>query len=474
MNKLLQKQLARAECSHDVVPQDLVKWQKLLERIDNAYNEHDQERYLNERSIEVSSHEMMDLNKKLEHAQKIAKLGYWIYKIDTKHIFLSNDVYQLLDLKNVSITDIQQLLQMVYAPHRDEVIKKIEQAISEKSEFASEIRIQLNEGEYRWYSVIGQIDADTNKITGIIMDIDQRKKAEEELHELHKELLTTARMAGMAEVASSVLHNVGNILNSVNVSIGLVQENIQTSLLKKLFAAVDLMKDHQSDVKYLIEDPKGKLIPAFLVALSDKLKEENKFFVTEITNLHNSVQHIREIVSMQQSHSRSTGVIEKVFLPEITDAALQMCGNLQANPKIQVDKIYDEIPFVIVDKSKLLQILVNLLQNAKDSVMADEKNLQKSIKIFIRKSNVEGQINIIVADNGLGIAPEDFVKIFSFGFTKKSTGHGIGLHTSALGAKELNGTLQVASEGLGHGATFTLTLPLIAAKERGNGHESIK
>lgn len=285
-----------------------------------------------------------------------------------------------------------------------------------------------------------------------------------EILELKEQLLGAEKLASMAEVASSVLHNVGNIVNSINVSLALINENFQAMHIKKFFSAIDLMKQHKDEINYLIEDPKGKLLPGFLIALSEKIKEENELFAKEIAGLNSHIQHVRELINMQQTHFKPTGLVGQVFLPEIADGALQMCGNLRTNPNIHVDRIYEEIPFLSVDKSKLLQILVNLIQNAKDAVSQDLNNLEKRIKVYIKKGNNDKEVKVIVSDNGIGIDPNDIEKIFLFGFTKKANGHGIGLHTSILNAKDIGGKLTVNSEGVGQGATFTLTLPLAPVK----------
>jgi two-component system, LuxR family, sensor kinase FixL len=73
---------------------------------------------------------------------------------------------------------------------------------------------------------------------------------------------------------------------------------------------------------------------------------------------------------------------------------------------------------------------------------------------------VGARLRITVADNGVGVAPESFSRLFTQGFTTKKEGHGFGLHSSALAAEEMGGTLTCVSEGPGRGAAFTLELPL--------------
>jgi len=118
---------------------------------------------------------------------------------------------------------------------------------------------------------------------------------------------------------------------------------------------------------------------------------------------------------------------------------------------------FADVPEIVVEKHKVLQILVNLLRNAK---YACEASGRTDKEVVIRILNQAGAVQIAVADNGVGIHPEHLGRIFSHGFTTKKDGHGFGLHSGALAAKDLGGALRVDSDGPGRGATFTLDLPI--------------
>jgi len=124
---------------------------------------------------------------------------------------------------------------------------------------------------------------------------------------------------------------------------------------------------------------------------------------------------------------------------------------------VQLVREYSRSPAVLVEKHKVLQILVNLIRNAKYAL--DERG--HSDKRLTLRVGVNGNdmVKILVIDNGVGIPPENLERIFAHGFTTKKHGHGFGLHSSVLAAKEMGGTLTVHSDGPGTGATFTLELP---------------
>jgi signal transduction histidine kinase len=118
-----------------------------------------------------------------------------------------------------------------------------------------------------------------------------------------------------------------------------------------------------------------------------------------------------------------------------------------------------------VEKHKVLQILVNLIRNAK---YACDESGRKDKQMIVRVSNGDNRVRISVKDNGIGIPQENLTRIFNHGFTTKKDGHGFGLHSGALSAKELGGSLEVHSEGKNQGAMFTLELPL-SQKEKEKG-----
>ena len=291
----------------------------------------------------------------------------------------------------------------------------------------------------------------------IFTDVTESKRAEMELEQMHAQLLDTSRQAGMAEVATSVLHNVGNVLNSVNVSSTLVSNQMRKSKIANLSKVVAMLNEHAVDLgAFLTSDPKGKQLPAYLAQLAEHLAGEQAAVLKELKLLHENIEHIKDIVVMQQSYAKISGVIETVKITDLVEDALRMnVGALQRHG-VEVRQEFDELPPMDVEKHKILQILVNLVRNAKyacdESVCADKK-------ITVRVSRKEDLFQIAVIDNGIGIAAENLVRIFNHGFTTRKEGHGFGLHSSSLTAIELGGSLRVHSDGIGHGAAFILELP---------------
>lgn len=301
---------------------------------------------------------------------------------------------------------------------------------------------------------------------GISKDITSIKETEAELEQTHKRLLDTSRQAGMAEVATSVLHNVGNVLNSVNVSTSLIAEKIQKSKVANVVKVVELMRAHPNDLgDFFTNDPKGKQVPEYLAKLAEHLAQEQQAVLKEIGSLINNVVHIKEIVAMQQGYAKAAGILESLKASDLVEDAIRMNSGAVDRHNIKIIRDFGEAPVFTTDKHKVLQILINLIRNSKYACDDSEKTDKQ---ITLRLRNGDGRVKISVIDNGIGIAPENLTRVFSHGFTTRKEGHGFGLHSGAIAAKELGGTLLAHSEGIGRGATFTLELP---ANQKQDTHE---
>lgn len=292
----------------------------------------------------------------------------------------------------------------------------------------------------------------------IEQDITERRAAEEELERVHKQLLTASRQAGMAEVATNVLHNVGNVLNSVNVSASMVSERIKRSKCAGLGKVATLFKDHAADLGAFVGGPQGKHLPAYLTELASELIAERDAAVAELTALRSNVEHIKEIVAMQQGYARLGGITDTVDVRVLVDDSLRMNEGAFNRHGVTIVRDFEDVPLVRVDKHKVLQILVNVIRNAKYACSEAKGGGDRRVTVRVRAST--SAVLIAVIDTGVGIPRENLDRIFSYGFTTRAEGHGFGLHSSALAARELGGTLRAESPGPGMGATFTLTLPL--------------
>jgi PAS domain S-box-containing protein len=291
----------------------------------------------------------------------------------------------------------------------------------------------------------------------VFTDITLRKQAERELERINNQLIETSRNAGMAEVATNVLHNVGNVLNSVNISSGLIVESVRKSRASSLAKVVILLREHAHDLgEFITNDSRGKHLPAHLAQLSEHLLDDQKAIVGELDSLRRNVEHIKEIVAMQQSYAAFGGLKEMINVVNLVEDSLLINEGALSRHQVEVTREFEKVPLMNVEKHKILQILVNLLRNAKHACQ-DSDRADKRLRV--RVANGDGRVRISVMDNGIGIPPENLTRIFNHGFTTRKEGHGFGLHSGALAAKEMGGSLTVHSDGTGQGAAFTLELP---------------
>ncbi|MBP6603093.1 MAG: PAS domain-containing protein [Verrucomicrobiales bacterium] len=343
-----------------------------------------------------------------------------------------------------------------------------EVAIARRKELANsegsyyfEYRILDDSGQVKWIREIGNPAHDKNgEITllrGVLHDITEQKESASELEKTHRQLVDTSRRAGMAEVATGVLHNVGNVLNSVNVASTLIHQRLNNSRLGTLGQLSDLLKSQGENLPVFFDtDPRGKMIPGYLNDLSRHLALEQTEVLLEVDKLVKNIEHIKNIVDLQQGYARTGGSMEPVNIVDLIEDSLGINSASLTRHRIRlVKQVEESLPLVFADRNKVLQILVNLIRNAKHAVDDADSN-RRDLGIAVQRSGDRVRIN--VADTGTGIAPENMCRLFSHGFTTRKDGHGFGLHSSEAAAREMGGTLTAHSDGPGFGAVFTLEL----------------
>lgn len=294
-----------------------------------------------------------------------------------------------------------------------------------------------------------------------------RELANRELEEAQRQLVQLAREAGMAEVATGVLHNVGNVLNSVNISANLLRDNIAGSesfeLLKQ---AATLMREQGAHLlDFLTNDPRGKLVPSLIVEVVDQIAIEQQSARRELEQLTGNVDHIKQIVATQQSYAKAGGVIQTAEPTVLFEEAARISRATTGRHGVALSRKFAMCPPIETDRHQVLHILVNLITNA---IQALKASVPENRRIELLLSAESGRVRFVVKDNGVGISSENLQRIFRHGFTTRKDGHGFGLHSGWLAARSLGGSLTVESEGAGKGASFTLELPLKAEQRKGD------
>ncbi|MGH8299375.1 MAG: MHYT domain-containing protein [Steroidobacteraceae bacterium] len=299
------------------------------------------------------------------------------------------------------------------------------------------------------------------RLLGVAWDVTEQVRQEERRLQLQLQLQEASRHAGMAEVATGVLHSVGNVLNSLGVSATMLQSRLKSSRVGNIGRAAKLIVEQESRLGEFFErDPRGKELPGYLRQLGEHLLTENCELCDEAQAVVTHVEHIGKIVAAQQTYARRGGSLEELDLAELIEHALLL--HFETGTGVAIRREYRAVGRATVDRHKLLQILGNLLSNARHAL---RDRAQGPRELTVRLWPVPpGCFAIDVEDTGTGISEESMRRLFEFGFTTKKEGHGFGLHASANLAKEMGGELSARSEGSNRGACFTVRLPVAAAE----------
>ena len=288
-------------------------------------------------------------------------------------------------------------------------------------------------------------------------------EALQRLHGVQDQLVATARTAGKAEIATNVLHNVGNVLNSINVSLSVLSQKVADSKIARLAHLAKLVESHLHEIgSFITSDAKGKLVPDYLLRISQSLVEENAALAYEIDTMTQDVEHVKRIIAAQQTHASSRNLLQTFSLCDLCQTALSITLKDTPSQPIEVIAEIDSGIHISSDKHRVLDILLNLFSNARDAIEHEKPGLGI---LSITSSLSSSQVTLTITDNGCGIDPSHQDMLFNHGFTTKSDGHGFGLHSSANAARALGGNLSLASQGPRQGATATLVLPLRANVE---------
>lgn len=465
MHKLLSRQLIKNCLDYDSMPSDIKDWQALLNKINNTYNEADQDRYRLERSMEISSKEVVKLNNRLTYAQTIASMGYWVYDVTTQKIYWSNSAVEILgtDFTNNN-QSYKSFIEALPEISRKDASAKFDAAINSEEIVEFEINF-LKTNFNKWMHFMLCSSGDT--LTGIVMDITKRKSYEKKVEELNKQIILSARHVGRADIAASVLHNIGNMLNSVMTSADIISENTANECIERFEMVCNLIKSNSKNIgDFLENDEKGKLLPGYLMMLKDEMKIQHAHLEQESLELKKTLSHIKSIINSQQGIAKTASVITSVNLNNLIVSSIKITGINFANHKIEISNICNVNEEIVTDEPKLTQIIVNLIINASDAIKMryEDEHIHEGGKISITSDTISKNnndyIEIIISDNGIGISPDVIKKLFTFGYTSKANGHGFGLHSSMLSAKEINGDIMVKSPGHNKGTTFTIMLNL--------------
>lgn len=291
-------------------------------------------------------------------------------------------------------------------------------------------------------------------IIGIGRDVTELKLAEEKIREREVQL---ANESGKTEVIVDILHNIGNVLNSVNVSVVKIHEHLEDSKLNRLTDTLTLINENNINLgDYLQHDEKGKLIPTYLQKLSESLQQEQALILSETNQLEKRLEVINHILELQQDVNKATLYTKEERLDEMIETALDLLRSKIENRRIKMLLSIDKEMKIVCIRSTIIHVFVNLIKNAIES-LEERKHEDGRIEIEAHQDNDHSIIEI--RDNGVGIEASNIKTIFNHGFTTKPSGYGFGLHSCATTIQEIHGTIYAKSEGKNKGCAMVIIIP---------------
>lgn len=279
----------------------------------------------------------------------------------------------------------------------------------------------------------------------------------EHLSEYRKKVLDSAHRSGMEEVASEVLHNVGNAVNSASCGVEMLRERLSESKATGLDRAAAMLREQAPRAgEFFTVDPRGPKLISYLIDLNEALKREQIDQQADVDRLFETIRHIRDVIAAQQSYTGQSEFRQEVALASMVDEVLLLNHEQLLASRIEVEVDLPPLPDLRLNKSKTTQVLVNLVRNAIQA-MQNEHGLPRVLAISAQLIDETG-IEIEVADTGHGFDEDVRRKLFAHGFTTKPNGNGFGLHYCANAVQGSGGHITAESPGPGLGATFRVRL----------------
>jgi len=394
-------------------------------------------------------------------ATRAARVGVFERDTNFEVLWWSETMWQLFGQDPATFVPSNEAwLQLIHPQDRDRIRTESIHLTQSRGGINLQYRMILPDGEIRHFQSIGAPTEPTGgaveRIGGVTFDVTERVKAEEREQTLQHRLRESSHQAGMAEIASGALHNVGNILNSLGTANITARRGLKGLRLERLDQATALLRDNRNTLAaFLTDDERGRQLPDYLPALSAHMSASSLLIKAELETTEKLLHHLRDVVSAQQELARFGGRHEWLRMDELVETALLVQASELA--QTEIEREYADLPPVLADRHKVLMIVVNLISNARDAVQTGAPG---RCRIQVKLALDGDHVRLEVADSGIGMSAEVLAQLWRFGFTTKKNGHGFGLHNSANTAHEMGATLTAHSDGIGRGSCFTLRLPI--------------
>ncbi|MBQ0759010.1 MAG: PAS domain S-box protein [Zhongshania sp.] len=377
----------------------------------------------------------------------------YICNYDGKFLRVNPSLYQILGYSEEELMQTP-LLETIHEDDRKFAINAMSKL--QKSNTNIELILRLKHISGKFISVNWKLSPSEDGLAfySVGRDLTETIKKDQALEQANKRLIKASRDAGKAEIAINVLHNIGNTLNSINISVEVVKESMSKSRAHSLIATSDLLVKHSDNLaSYLNDDPKGKLIPEVLKTLSWRWAQEREYTIKELNSLHQHVEHIRKVISLQEGFAINPHILEKVDLKELVQECVSTVTDFANESRIELRYELESQPPILTDRSALQRILQGFINNSisryRDSPLSEKP-------VVVKLTNIEGTAVITVSDFSTSIDEDQHFSIFAQSADKVENGDYLELHDCAVIAASLGIDLSCDSSGTDKGAVFTL------------------
>lgn len=279
-----------------------------------------------------------------------------------------------------------------------------------------------------------------------------------QLRTVQQELLDKAHKAGMADVATETLHNVGNILNSITTSMHLLQQAFTRCPTADLSRALTIIREHGDDIpSFLNTSQKAEMLIRYLLKLDTLFGKYQIESIEHLDRLSLKVQMIADVIAAQQAFTMNSQYTRTADVHKLIEDALTMQSGSFEKYRITCKRVYGQLPEIQLQPNKFIHVIINILKNAEEAMFADTG---RERIITIRTSATESFVQVEIKDTGHGVTKKEMEQIFTYGYTTKPDGHGFGLHSCANYITEMKGQIWAESEGHNTGTTLFIKLPI--------------
>jgi signal transduction histidine kinase len=280
------------------------------------------------------------------------------------------------------------------------------------------------------------------------------RKAEESLHAA---ILDKAVAQGKYEIAADILHDIGNAIIGFGSYLTRIKRSLEQNNLQSLQNLAGFLSAQQTAMTTIIGEAKSEALVNMINSITEAQQASQNEINKAVTEQLSLITHIQDILNIQRQYvtGHESHEPKAVNLRSIVTDCISMLSASIDKRSIRVSlDIAVEVPVIMGDRTKLMQVILNLLKNSIEAFPVNISEKTISIGLYLQ----DGLLVLTIQDNGNGFNETTGDRLFERGFTTKSSGTGLGLNNCKTIIESHNGKIAITSKGIGLGALTTIKL----------------